>query len=127
MTHRREQMKMELLTEAEEAIDELLDWQEQESAPTLTQIEEVILKLRKRWGQRMAEVVLQEQEARRPVPGPLCATCQQEMRYKGMKDNGVESRLGMLELERGYYYCESCRSGLFPPGSAIRVVGQALE
>jgi hypothetical protein len=123
----REQMKKELLQAAEVAIDELLDWQEQETAPTLTQIEEVILKLRKQWGQRMAEVVLGEQEARRPVPGPECAMCQREMRYKGQKENGVESRLGILELERGYYYCEGCRSGLFPPGSAVGVVGKALE
>ena len=112
----REQMKAELLTEAEVVIDELLDWHENGQEPTLTQLEEVILKLRKQLSQRMAEVVLRDQEATQPVMLPLCPTCGQKMHYKGMKGVTVESRLAPLQLERGYYYCHRCRSGLFPPG-----------
>ena len=116
MKSTRNAKQAELLAEAKVAIDELLDWEGQAEAPTLTQIEEVILKLRKQFGQRMAEVVVQGQETRKPVPGPECPTCQEEMGYKGMKETGVESWLGLLDLERGYYYCDHCRRGLFPPG-----------
>lgn len=112
----RDQMKEELLAEAEAAIDKLLDWCDDTPALNLTQIEDEILKLRKQLGQRMAEVVLRDQEATQPAPGPTCPTCRKEMRYKGMKKVTVESRLGPLQLERGYYYCPRCRSGLFPPG-----------
>ena len=127
MKRSREQMKAELLREAEVVIDEVLEWHEATPAPTLTQIEDVILKLRKRLGRRVAEVVLREQEAKRPVPGPSCPTCRQEMGYKGMKEVGVESRLGSVEVGRGYYYCDRCRSGLFPPRQATGVMGEALE
>jgi len=115
MKYTRDQMKAELLAEAEVLINELLDWHEATPAPTLTQIEDAILRLRKRLSQRMAEVVLRDQKATQPAPGPLCPTCQKEMRYKGMKEVMVESRLGTLRIERGYYYCGRCRSGLFPP------------
>lgn len=112
----RDQMKAELLAEAEVAIDGLLHWSEGMPAPTLMELEEAVLELRKRLGRRMAEIVLKEQEAARPVPGPRCPTCGREMRYKGMKEVTVESRLGPLRVERAYYYCHHCRCGLFPPG-----------
>ena len=116
MKRTREQMKAELLAEAEVAIDELLDWHEKGQEPTLTQLEEVVLKLRKQPSQRMTGVVLKDQEALQPVMVPPCPTCGQKMHYKGMKGVTVESRLGPLQLERGYWYCHRCRRGLFPPG-----------
>ena len=127
MRRSSEELKAELMAEAEAAIDELLGWQEDTAAPTLTQIEEVVLKLRKRLGERMTEVVVEDQEAVRPVPGPACETCGREMHYKGMKEVTVEGRMGRAKLERGYYYCDRCKSGLFPPGSAVGAQGKALE
>jgi uncharacterized protein with PIN domain len=116
MGRSRQEKKAELMQAAEGLIDELLDWDEQAEAPTLTEIENVILKLRQQMGQQMAEEVLRGQEARTPVPGPVCPTCQREMRYRGSKHKEVESLLGAVELERGYYYCDHCQSGLFSPG-----------
>jgi uncharacterized protein with PIN domain len=72
--------------------------------------------LRKRLGEQMAQAVIASQASLRPAPGPKCPRCGQEMHYKDQKANTVESRLGTLPLERGYYYCETCRQGIFPPG-----------
>jgi hypothetical protein len=44
-----------------------------------------------------------------------------------MKSVTVEGQLGVTEIERAYYYCDRCRSGLFPPGSAVELEGDALE
>jgi hypothetical protein len=120
-------LKAELMTQAEALIDELVEWTADTPAPTLTQIEDIVLKLRQRLSERMALAVIEAQATVRPVPGPRCPTCGREMHYKDRKANTVESRVGPLPLERGYYYCEPCKSGLFPPGSTTGRVGRALE
>ena len=112
----RERMRTELLAEAEAVIDEAIDWHEDTEAPSLLEVEDILLKLRKRLSQRMAEIILGDQETVRPVEAPVCPTCGRKMRYKGLKDTTVESRLGPLRLDRGYYYCARCESGFFPPG-----------
>lgn len=116
MKRTRVEMKAELMRQAEMLVDELLDWNEQTAEPTLTQIEEVILKLRQRMSEQMGLTVIESQAATRPVPSPRCPTCHGEMHYKDMKGNTIESQIGQLTLRRGYYYCETCRTGLFPPG-----------
>ena len=109
-------LKTELMSEAEGIIDELVAWTADTPAPNLTQIEDIVLKLRQRLSERMALAVIEAQATVRPVPGPSCPTCGGEMHYKDRKANTVESRVGSLGLKRGYYYCEACRRGLFPPG-----------
>ena len=112
----RTAIKAELMKKAETVIDELLDWHEETERPNLSQVEEKVLELRQRWSEEMAVTVLEHQAAVRPVPGPRCGCCGQEMRYKDMKEKTVTSWVGALRLERGYYYCDRCRTGLFPPG-----------
>lgn len=123
----RSEMKTALMRQAEIAIDELLDFGEQATEPTLTEIEEAVLKLRAEMGKQAALMLIEVQPNTHPVPGPRCPTCGQEMHYKGGKGEIVESRVGPLPLKRGYYYCESCRRGLFPPGSPVADLGQPLE
>jgi hypothetical protein len=127
MKRKRAEQRQALLDQAAVLIDQLLDWQEQTPQPNLTQIEEIVLKLRKQLGEQLALAVIEQQEAKRPAPGPLCAQCQREMHYKAQKDNTVESRVGTLPLQRGYYYCETCRTGLFPPRPSTGNVGPPLE
>lgn len=127
MKRSREEKKARLLAKAEEMIEAYIEWGESHPKPKLTQIEDIILHLRKELGQEMAQMLLEEQEEKLPVPGPKCPQCGEEMRYKGQKDNQVESRVGLLEIERGYYHCPTCRGGLFPPGSAVGTAGETLE
>ena len=115
MKRTREQHRAALIAEAKAVIDELLAWEEQAGAPNLTEMEDEVLKLRQRLGQRLLEAVIEDQEVRQPAEAPPCPQCGREMHYKGQKGTAIESRLGGLEVERGYYYCARCESGLFPP------------
>jgi len=127
MKRARGELEAALLGEAKEVIDELLDWHEETESPTLTQIEEVVLKLRKQLGERMTGMVVEEQSAVRPVPGPACPECGREMHYKDMKETTIGTRSGEVRLERAYYYCQDCHGGLFPPGPTTGTENEALE
>ena len=117
MKSSREERKARLMKVAEEVIDELLDWSETTAQPNLTEIEALVKRLRKRLGEQMACEAISTQEARQPVPGPQCPECEREMRYKGLKGVTVESWVGDLDIERGYYHCPDCKVGIFPPRS----------
>lgn len=111
----KEKLKEEFLAEAEELFDQLIEWEGANARPNLTQIEDIILELRKRFGEQLAEKVLLRQERRQPAERVLCTKCGDEMRPKGLKMNQVESRVGALRIEREHYYCPRCQEGIFPP------------
>jgi hypothetical protein len=115
MKRSRAQKKAALLTEAEALIESLLDWDEQTNKPNLRQIEDEVLVLRRQFGQQLAQAVIADQEVKQPAVAPKCPQCGQEMSYKGQKGANIETRLGPLAVERGYYHCARCQSGLFPP------------
>ena len=118
MTLTRAQKEAKLREVADEVIGSYLTWDDENSAPNLTQIEDKILELRQQMGQILLEVAVASQEMNQPVESPKCTKCGEEMRYKGQKERGMESRVGGLEMGRGYYYCACCKSGIFPPGPA---------
>lgn len=114
LTRAQKREKLEKATS--ELIEALLDWEAENERANLTAIEEEVLQLRHRFGQALARSVLEGQEAQQPVENPHCANCGVEMRYKGRKHKGVESRIGELAIVRGYYTCPGCQRGFFPPG-----------
>ncbi|MFZ0060583.1 MAG: hypothetical protein WAL47_00945 [Pyrinomonadaceae bacterium] len=111
----RAQKKAKLVQAAEELIERLLEWEDENQAPNLTQIEDEVLVLRQRFGQELVSAVIAGQAAQQPVETPRCPTCDEGMRAKGHKRKAVESRLGAVQLNRDYYYCAHCERGLFPP------------
>jgi hypothetical protein len=114
----RAQKEAKLRKAAEELIQQMLEWDEENKTPNLTQMEDEVLMLRQRFGQEMVAVMMAGQEAQQPVENPTCEKCGAALRYKGGKERTVESRIGGLAIERGYYYCACCKSGFFPPGQA---------
>jgi len=127
MKKSREQIKATFMVEVGEQFDELMDWDDQTQEPDLTQIEEKVLDLRKRFGEQIAQEVIMNQEERQPVARVICAGCGGEMIPKGMKGSQIETRIGNLKITRGYYYCSRCKQGLFPLGSATKDLGETLE
>jgi hypothetical protein len=105
-----------LRAKADKVIEAYLEWEARHPQPDLRQIEDIAIRLRMELGQELAQIALEEQEERKPVPGPQCAKCGKEMRYKGEKPTEIESRVGSLKMERGHYYCPACKESIFPPG-----------
>ena len=115
MMRAQEQEKARLVQYAEHLIEEMLEWQDETDRPNLTQIEDKILELRRRFGQELAGEVIAAQETKQPVPGPRCERCGQEMSYRGQKAVTPQTWMGKVRFERGYYYCKQCQAGFFPP------------
>ena len=112
----RAQMKAEMMREAEERINRLLDWQERAEKPTLSQIEDEVLAARRELSEELVRAMLSGEEAGEPSEAPRCPECGQAMENKGKQPKLVESRVGDLVIERSYYYCAACGVGFFPPG-----------
>ena len=83
--------------------------------------EDIALKLRKELGEEIAQMAVEEQEGRLPIPGPRCPKCGEEMRYKREKEVDFDSRVGELKIERGYYTCAHCRESIFPLDEQLRL------
>jgi len=66
----RAQKEAKLRKAAEEVIASLLEWDEENPAPNLTQIEDEVLLLRQRFGQEMVAAVVEGQEAQQPAANP---------------------------------------------------------
>lgn len=112
-----EELKAQMKAKAEAIIEQLLAEKKGPHQITLSEIEQEV--------QAAGEAIkaaltagLVEQVSEEPVavPGPQCAGCGQEMHYKGHKTKRVVTQTGEVSVERAYYYCETCREGLFPPG-----------
>jgi uncharacterized protein with PIN domain len=116
MKKSKTKLKAEYLAEAEELFDEMIAWDEKTPEPDMAQIEEIVLKLRKRMGKRMAETLIARQERGQPAERIHCPECEKEMENKGQKANDVETRVGEVKIVRSYYYCPRCRRGFFPHG-----------
>lgn len=119
MPRTRAEIKAELQAEAERLIDVLLDWTDKTEAPNLTQIEDEVLKLRQQFTEKLAEAAVEVQATADPLT-VQCPQCSRPMHQKKKRQRRrVESRIGAVALKRAYYYCDHCRVGLFPPGSAV--------
>ena len=119
MKKTRLQLQQELEQKSKGIITKLLDWNDENKAPDLAQIETIILNLREEMGLEFAASLLMSQETMAPAV-EKCKTCGQEMRNKGQKKKVVESQIGEIVMERGYYYCGECGAGIFPPGSTAK-------
>jgi hypothetical protein len=113
----RAEKKAALLQRADALIEQMLDWTETTSKPTLTQIEDIALDLRQQFGQALSESALTSQEDAEAegVTLPSCPQCGKTMRPKAAKGKTVVARVGELKIDRRYFYCPACKRGLFPP------------
>lgn len=99
-----------------EILNEVKTWKREHPQASFSELEEQVLKTRKRFGEEMMRELLEGRDEARPVPGPRCPECGEEMHYKGEKKRRVVSSIGETQVNRGNYYCSKCRRSVFPPG-----------
>ena len=110
-------LKAQMVTEAEEAIDKLLAGRSEKESLMLSDIERLV----RTAGQQLMERFTQEMvDAEADEKGAYsCPECGEKVKYKGQKARHLATETGEVRLERAYHYCPTCRKGFFPPGSTV--------
>ena len=107
-------LKAKLLEQYQAHLDQVLDQLDEAHRFHISEIEEIALDLRQEVGKDVTVALTQQESQQRDVD-VACPSCQQVMRAKGRKAKWVKTRTGMVRVSRPYYYCETCKTGHFPP------------
>lgn len=110
------QEREEYLAAAAKMYDELRQWREQHPEASIDEIAgQVTPRRRELMGELLKQLARQAGDGE-VIEGLACPDCGEAMIYKGTPKRGVAHLEGDMGLERAYYYCAQCETGLFPPG-----------
>ena len=112
-----EELKARMMAEAEAAIEALLRERGKKSELDLSDIEH----LAREAGQRVMQGLtanLADAEAEAEIK-VVCPECGQALENKGKRERNLVTDTGEVRIKRGYYYCPTCRKGVFPPRSSL--------
>lgn len=110
-----EEIKARLMKEAEELIDKMLAEKKPKSEILLSDIEQAAIET----GEGLKQAVAKELASERyeyEGDKPACPKCEETMRFKDYRTRWIETKAGSVQVERAYFYCQTCKVGLFPPG-----------
>jgi len=112
-SRREEEGEEEFLRAAASMYKRLHEWRSQNLDASFDEIAEQVTPQRR----ELMGVLLKQlaEKADEKVQAPQCESCGREMVYKGTPSRGVVHNEGESGLERAYYHCPDCESGLFPP------------
>lgn len=123
----KEGARKELLGAAEAAIDELQAWCDAHPGYRLLELEEQARAIRQRLMGEVMSSLVAGRATRGSAGEVVCDKCGGRMGDKGEQSRTVGGPEGPVRLRRHYYYCPSCREGLFPPGPGTGIDQAALE
>jgi hypothetical protein len=110
----KRERKALMAAEAEAIIADLLEDEAREGEMTLTQIEDMVLGAGRRFQRMLTQALIEAEEAKEGRP--CCPKCGAKMRHRGHREKRMVTRTGEVNVRRAYYRCETCGSGIFPPG-----------
>ncbi len=109
---KKAERKAQLMKAAEELIDRMLAEEKPADEIMFEDIEQAALRV----GQGLqAEIVAEATAGAERGEDIKCPTCGKRMSYQGLRSRPVVSEAGEVTIQRGYYYCRSCKVGSFPP------------
>src|SRR5437763_16955260 len=92
-----------------------LEAQLQEPVPTLAQVTETVVNLRQALTGGLTETIIEhthrDEHTRQQNRCPQCARL---LKARDPVHRTVETLVGLVQLERPYFYCPACRAGLYP-------------
>jgi hypothetical protein len=113
----REKEKEKLQQAMGEMYDKLWQWREEHPEASFDDIVAQVTPQRRVVMAQMLKALACQHGSGQVPEGRGCPRCGGIMEYKGEPKRAVEHYLeGETELNRAYYYCPQCESGLFPPG-----------
>jgi len=117
MTADDKELKARMMAEAEAAIDKLLAGAGEKEELMLSDIERLVrsagTEVMEGFTADLVNAEAQGKEDR------ICPDCGRRMRYKGKEARTLITETGEVRIERGRYYCPTCRKGIFPPGPTL--------
>jgi uncharacterized protein with PIN domain len=103
------------MEEVKKLFDQVMEWEENAIEPSLIEIENRVLELRKKLGEKLMKTEMNEEENCQSSKKRVCFVCGGELESKGSKEKRIETQLGSIKLKRKYNCCPNCRKGFFPP------------
>jgi Uncharacterised protein family (UPF0236) len=100
-----------------------LEEQLRESAPTLAQVTETVWNLRQELTGGLTETIVEHahrgESTRQQTRCPQCDRC---LKARAPVSRTVETMVGAVQIERPYFYCRTCRCGVYPLDAALGLV-----
>jgi hypothetical protein len=109
-------LKAQLMREVDASIAKMLAECPAADQITLSDMERLVSQAGREIQNRVLQRLVEAKQVGPASERPVCERCQQPMNYKGQHRRRVVTEDGEIEVERAYYYCATCREGLFPPG-----------
>ena len=107
------------VAEFERRVNAILDYAETHPQATLAELEAEARRLSRDCFAPVLEGLLRWRS--QELGGfPRCG-CGREARYKGRQRRSQETLAGRITWQRGYHYCETCRSGRYPLDEALGI------
>jgi len=127
MGQTNDELRAAMQARMEAILEELLAKKASPAAITLSEIEQLVQEAGERVKAELtAGLVSQASEEARALAGPRCARCGRRLHDKGQKEKYIETETGPVRVKRAYYYCPTCREGVFPPGSTVEAGGKPV-
>jgi uncharacterized protein with PIN domain len=117
VTQTDDELKVQMMAQAEAAIEALLAERQKKGKLDLSDIEHLAREAGQRVMQELTVDLVNTEAA--AEEGTKCPGCGQKLCYKGEKARDLVTETGEVRLERGYYYCPTCRKGIFPPRPSV--------
>ena len=97
-----------------------LEAQLREPAPTLAQVTETVWNLRQELTGSLTETIVEHahrgESTRQHTRCPQCARC---LQARAPVSRTVETMVGVVQIARPYFYCRTCRCGVYPLDAAL--------